>query len=360
MFSSNTSQVAASSGGTAATLAWSTTDPTGTATNSNTVWTGGSSSSYSNTRAELPSSGLHYFEVATSGTIDNNASIGLMSMNNTPVFDSAFWDSSNCTHRLIRRGNGSGANFQEADNGDGNLSGDNTSSHSLISWGTTSVVFMVAWDANNKRAWMGINGTWINNQTPSSSSATGAQIWSSVTNQRVGIAASTYTQGVFTIRAPGSHSYSAPSGFTAGGAGSGGGGGGGGGGSNTLQYKYGSCPGGTSMSGITYSGLAYGPTTLTLGTAASFTGTSGDRCVVIDLGGTVSNSNTTATQNGSNYFSVWTSTDGSSWTQRVAYNSVGSSSSYTYSLSSTSHRYVAYTSGESGSIFNSIKVNSFS
>lgn len=356
MFSSNTSQVAAN-GGTAATLSWSTTDTTGTATNNNTVWTGGSSSSYSNTRAELPSSGLHYFEVATSGTFDNNASIGLMSMNNTPVYDSAFWDSTSCTHRLIRRGNTSGSSFQESDNGDGNLSGDNTSNHTSVSWTSDPMVFMLAWDADNKRAWMGINGTWINSQTPSSSSATGAQIWSAVTSGRVGIAASTYTQGVFTIRAPANHSYSAPSGFTAGGVGGGGGGGGGG---NTLQYKFGSCPGGTSMSGITYSGLANGPTTLTLGTTASFTGTSGDRCVVVDLGGTVNNSNTTATQNGSNYFSVWTSTDGSNWTQRIAYSSVGSGSSYTYSLSSTSHRYVAYTSGEGGSIFNSIKVNSYS
>lgn len=126
-----------------------------------------------------------------------------------------------------------------------------------------------------------------------------------------------------------------------------------------LQYKYGSCPGGTSMTGVSYSGLANGPFNLTLGSAASFTGTSGDRCVVVDFGTNVQTSSTTATQNGSNYFSVWTGTDGTNWTQRVAYSSVGSGSSYTYSLSNTTHRYVAYTSGESGSIFTSIKVNSY-
>jgi hypothetical protein len=128
----------------------------------------------------------------------------------------------------------------------------------------------------------------------------------------------------------------------------------------TLEYKYGSCPGGTSMTGLTYSGLSNGPTAMSLGVTSSFTGTSGDRCVVIDLSQTFTNSNTTATQNGSNYFSVWTSTDGSNWTERVAYSSVGSGSSYTYSLSGASHRYVAYTSGEGGSIFTSIKVNSYS
>lgn len=128
----------------------------------------------------------------------------------------------------------------------------------------------------------------------------------------------------------------------------------------TLQYKYGSCPGGTSMVGVTYSGLSNGPYNLTLNVTSSFTGTSGDRCVVIDVGSTVNNSVSTATQDASNYFSVWTSTDGSSWTQRVAYSSVGSGNSYTYTASGFSHRYIAFTSGQGGAIFTSIKIVSYS
>lgn len=127
-----------------------------------------------------------------------------------------------------------------------------------------------------------------------------------------------------------------------------------------LQYKQGACPGGSSMVGVTYSGLSNGPFNLTLGVTASFTGVTGDRCVVVDLGATFNNSSTTATQTGSNYFAVWTSTDGSTWTERVPYNSVGTGFSYTYSLTGASHRYIAYTSGEGGNTFNSIKVNSYS
>lgn len=213
--------VAAGGGGGTATLSWQTTDTTGSASSAqggtNNVWSNSNNNSYANTRAELPSTGNWYFEVVTSSTgFDNNASIGLMSMNGNNILNSAHWDSSSCTHRLIRRGNASGSNFQESDNGDGNLSGDNLTAHTSVAWSSDPVVFMVAWRGDSKLAWMGINGTWINSNTPSTSSSTGAQNWSSVTGNKVGIAASMYTSGSsFTIRAPANHSYSPPSGFTA-------------------------------------------------------------------------------------------------------------------------------------------------
>lgn len=207
-------------GGGTAVLSWQSTDTSGVVSSSsgtNNVWTNNNNNSYANTRAELPTSGYWYFEVHTSGTIDNNASLGLMSMNGNNILDSAHWDSSNCTHRLIRRGNATGSAFQESDNGDGSLSGSNLTNHTSVSWTTDPVVFMVAWDGTNKKAWMGINGTWINSDTPSTN-GNGSQNWSAVTGGRVGIAASAYTATCsFTIKGASGHTYSPPSGFTAGG-----------------------------------------------------------------------------------------------------------------------------------------------
>jgi len=203
-------------------LSFETTDTTGQAGSTqggtNNQWTNSNSSSYANSRAELPSSGFWYFEVVTGGSaFDNNASVGLMSMNGTNILNSAHWDSTPCTHRLIRRGNATGSPFQEADNGDGTLTGSNLTNHTSIGWSTDPAVFMVAWDGTNKKAWMGLNGTWINNNTPNTS-GTNSQNWSGVTGGRVGIAVSAYTlSSSFTIRSPGNHSYSPPSGFTAGG-----------------------------------------------------------------------------------------------------------------------------------------------
>lgn len=203
-------------------LSFQTTDTTGAASNAqggtNNVWTNLNSSSYANSRAELPSSGFWYFELVTGGgSFDNNASVGLMSMNGNNILNSAHWDSSSCTHLLIRRGNPTNSAFQESDTGDGSLTGSNLTNHTSISWISDPVVFMVAWDGTNKKAWMGINGTWINNDTPNTG-GTNSQNWSAVTGGRVGIAVSAYTvNSSFTIRSPGNHSYSPPSGFTAGG-----------------------------------------------------------------------------------------------------------------------------------------------
>lgn len=309
-------------------------------TNDGRTATHSGAGNYQTAFAPLPttSGGKFYWEVTE--TISNNyANVGVGNSTSNAQFyqdvsDPYYVQRSESTSFAIKTWTGTAGSV-------------NTYNASARRWG-------FAYDVDSRKLWVRQDGgTWINSGDPTA--GTSPSVTLTGTSYLVGSMYSSSDQS-FTITSRTAQTDTAPSGFTAiGGTGTGGGGGGG-----SLQYKYGSCPGGTSMSGVTYSGLANGPFSLTLGTAASFTGSSGDRCVVVDLGSTVSNSNTTATQSGTNYFSVWTSTDGSSWTERIAYSAVGSSSSYTYSISSTSHRYVAYTSGDSGYIFNSIKVNSYS
>lgn len=329
----------ADAGGSAPDFSWSTsvTNSSMTLTNDNRTATN-SGSGYQTALVGLPTtSGKWYWEVTE--TISNNfGNTGL----GTSTSNNQFYQDTSGNYFIQRSSESSFTN-------QGSWTSNGTTS---TIYSSASVRFGYAYDTATNKVWIRVNnGSWIGGGDPAAGTTPTVTI--SGTVYLVGSTYDTNTQS-FTITSRTSQTDTPPSGFTAiGGPGTGGGG-------SSLQYKYGSCPGGTSMSGISYSSLANGPFNLTVGNTESFTGTTGDRCVVIDLGNTYNNSNTTATQTASNYFSVWTSDNGTTWTERVAYSSVGTSYSYTYSLSGTSHRYIAYTSGEGGAYFNSIKVNSYS